>query len=300
MPRVALVVPRPIAEVNASLGALGLAVRVEKDVLDLSTADLVVADYDALNQGQRAALRHHRATPPVVYLSTGCKEDFAQLFSKRQLANLLGRNGGGEAEDFQITVRKLLGERLLGLEPYLGAGCTLRHAVVTTSRARDALVGEAHRFASARGILKRLADAFAEATDELLTNALYDAPRKPDGEPRCHDRTRVVELEPGEEVEVTFGATPSRLGVAVKDPFGTLARDHVLDYLGKCFARGDDQIDSKKGGAGLGLYTVFERVSHFVLNLSPGRSTEALGLIDLGHSYRHFAGKAKSFNVFVS
>ena len=36
-----------------------------------------------------------------------------------------------------------------------------------------------------------------------------------------------------------------------------------------------------------------------VINLKPGRATEILGLIDVRGTYKDFATRGKSFNVFV-
>ncbi|RYG65777.1 hypothetical protein EON77_18135 [bacterium] len=91
-----------------------------------------------------------------------------------------------------------------------------------------------------------------------------------------------------------------RLGVAVRDPFGSLRADTVLDYLTRCFRRGPDQIDAKEGGAGLGLYFTFEALSHFVINVSPGRATEMIGLLDVSGTFKDFARRGKSFNMFVT
>jgi hypothetical protein len=92
----------------------------------------------------------------------------------------------------------------------------------------------------------------------------------------------------------------SRIGLAVRDPFGSLKVGTITRYLGKCFRGGDDQVDTKEGGAGLGLYWVFEALSHFVVNVQVGVSTETMGLLDVKGRYRDFVRRGKSFNVFVS
>jgi signal transduction histidine kinase len=96
-----------------------------------------------------------------------------------------------------------------------------------------------------------------------------------------------------------FGADGKRLALSVQDPFGSLDAAKVIDYLTKCFRRGDDQIDQKEGGAGLGLYLMYESLSHFVVNIHAGRRTELIGVVDITGSYREFARRSKSFNVFL-
>ena len=90
------------------------------------------------------------------------------------------------------------------------------------------------------------------------------------------------------------------MAISVCDPFGSLTRERLLQYLSKCFRKGDDQVDTKAGGAGLGLYYVFECLSHFIVNIHPGKRTEMIGLIDVRKGYKEFSAMNKSFNVFMS
>jgi hypothetical protein len=100
-------------------------------------------------------------------------------------------------------------------------------------------------------------------------------------------------------ITITFCCDGQRLGVSVSDPFGSLRTEDVQGYLAKCFRRGDDQVDQKEGGAGLGIYYVFESLSHFVANIAPRRRTEIIGLIDLSSNFKDFSERSKSLNMFV-
>ena len=58
--------------------------------------------------------------------------------------------------------------------------------------------------------------------------------------------------------------------------------------------RGDDQIEKKAGGAGLGLYLEWESLGSFTVHVEPGRRTEMLGLLDIRGSFRELAAAPKS------
>ena len=109
-----------------------------------------------------------------------------------------------------------------------------------------------------------------------------------------------VELYGGEEIDVKLCCDGQKLGVSVTDPFGSLTEERVLGYLAKSFRKGPDQVDKKPGGAGLGLYYVFDALSHFVINIEAGKRTEMIGLIELTTTFRDYALRAKSFNIFVA
>ena len=83
------------------------------------------------------------------------------------------------------------------------------------------------------------------------------------------------------------------------DAFGSIEVPTVLRYLAKCLRRGSDQVDEKAGGAGLGLFYVFDALGHFIVNLEAGVKTEMIGILDLQARYKDFSERPKSFNVFV-
>ena len=108
-----------------------------------------------------------------------------------------------------------------------------------------------------------------------------------------------VELPGNHHVELEICSDGRMLGIAVGDPFGSISPQLVLEYLSNCLRDTMQDIEHKDGGAGLGIASTFAALSHFVVNIDPGRRTEALGLIDIRGRFRDFAKRAKSFNVFV-
>jgi hypothetical protein len=107
-------------------------------------------------------------------------------------------------------------------------------------------------------------------------------------------------LSGSEEVVLKFCFDGTRLGASILDPFGSISQERIVSYIAKCFRKGSDQVDEKAGGAGLGLYYIFDALSSFVINIKPGTKTEMIGLIDITGSYKDFVSKGKSFNIFVS
>src|SRR4029434_11166123 len=100
----------------------------------------------------------------------------------------------------------------------------------------DALA-EAQAYATRVSGHPRFAGLFWTVADELISNALYDAPVDAAGARRFHHLSRNldVDLEPGEEIEVRLSSDGRRLGISVSDPFGSLLPATLQDYLGKGF-----------------------------------------------------------------
>lgn len=269
--------------------------------------DLIALSYDTLDAAARPelirALADRQRTRLLLFSGGAWVSDHKELFGGRVLTNLLAKNGEEVgAEDLIVTINKILTADIFGIEKYFTWGAGVAAIATTSSTEKDGIADKARDFARNLGVNDRLATYFASVTDELLTNALYNAPVDEHGKHMfaSRDRSQAVELPADKAVQVKLCSDGRKIGVSIADPFGSLTVDSVLDYLAKCFRKEDDQIDTKPGGAGLGLFQAFGSVSHLVINISPGVRCEAIGMIDVRGSFKDFARQAKSFNIFVT
>lgn len=269
--------------------------------------DLVVLNYDACDDEERVqALRRFGAERERGHLllcsDVRAPEALAVLFGELGVRNLLGRHEELDASELLITTQKLLGGDVFGIEKYFPWGVTESRYVLLDSAHREGVRGEARALAERLGVPSRMVELFCTVVDELLTNAIYNAPVDDRGAERFSHlrRGEPVTLESHERIEVVLCSDGRTIGCAVSDPFGSLGPRTVVEYLGRCFRRGEDQISERSGGAGLGLFTVYEGCSQLVVNLAPGRRTEMIGLIDIRGRFRDFASRPKSFNVFCA
>ncbi len=268
-----------------------------------ATCDLLVMNHHALDESARTELLERFSASAcrrlVTYSGKMAKADLANLLAVHGLTNLLA-DVDVEDEQLLVTVQKILRRDVFGLDKYFPWGAESAGFELRSSMDRPVALKNVEEFTERLRIVPRLRDAIVTAAEELFTNALYDAPVDAGGHHvnAAMSRSVPVGLD-GDPIVVELRTDGRRVGISVRDPFGSLTVDQVLGYLTKCFRAGSDQVDTKPGGAGLGLYYVFESISHMVINLKPGRATEILGLIDVRGTYKDFATRGKSFNVFV-
>jgi hypothetical protein len=247
-----------------------------------------------------------RGTAAEVLALTRCRDQAQtrELFQNGMLTNYLGVDEDGSVDplDLGATVAKILSRDIFGLDKYLAAGAEIRSFEVRKSADRDAIVDEAEALASSSGCHGEIARGAATAAEELLTNALYDAPTDTGGKARhAHlERAVPVELSADEAIAFQLAYDGNRIGMSARDPFGSLTPEKVVEYLSRCFLRTSYEVPEEGGGAGLGLYFIFNLVQHFVINIAPGHMTEAIGLFQVSSSMRRFKTKTKSFNVFLA
>ena len=274
---------------------------------DLSAIDgraVVVANYDGLSERERTRLFDATAGVRLVLLSAGAQgyHDLIPNLVAHGVANLVALNGAKRSADLAITLHKLLGGDIFGLDKYFGWGVNLEAVTITSSADAKPFVDRVTRRAQELDIHPRLIDQLALVADELVSNALYNAPVDTSGRPRfAHlKRTTSVALGPGEQISARIGCDGTLFGLSVADSFGTLTRTHCLDYLVKGLRREVAPPAAEKGGAGLGLYLTFDSLNQLAVNIWAGQSTEVIGLIDVSGSYKDFCAKGKSFNLFLA
>jgi hypothetical protein len=268
--------------------------------------DVVIAGYDSLPEETRKGLATRYAPPGaktrlLLTCSGGWQQRHSAIFSDLRLKNLLARNDDAvDHDDLIVTLRKLMTRDIFGLSKYFIWGVEELTFRTGSSKDKDDIVDSVSAYAERLKVHKRLRAQACVVVDELLTNALYNAPVNAAGDRIYADLRRDTDvlLPDGAEVQVSVCCDGKRFGVAVRDPYGSLAPDDVIAYLAKCLG-GGEMVEDKPGGAGIGLFQVFDAVSHFVVNIAPGQGAEAIGIISVEGGYRSFATRGKSFNIFV-
>jgi hypothetical protein len=128
--------------------------------------------------------------------------------------------------------------------------------------------------------------------DELLMNALHDAPResRPAMDPNAERRAIL-----------RWGSDDRILAVSVSDAFGSIRQRDVIDHVRR--ARDErgrpNPATLDEPGAGLGPYLVLANVASLIVNVNPGRKTEVVCLFDLVRGpHRAVSAGVRSLHVF--
>lgn len=208
---------------------------------------------------------------------------------------------GWTVHQLRITLHKLRSADIFGIEKYLAPHTVIHRELVRSSNEREMLNHKVLRFAEACHLGQHAARTAFGISEELLMNAVYDAPAAA-GIPRFQniDQTQGIVLEPAEYGELSFGCDGQILAIASSDPFGELRKTTLLTYLKKVLRRdeGAGLIDQKKGGAGLGFFKILYSSHGIICNVSPKKRTEIMALIDIGDPLRDFSVMPRSIQYF--
>ena len=308
--------PRARRVAERSLAATGSEVRSAVDPDELSTLlndegwDLIMLSFDPPLRDDPSWVERlgdfEQRWPKtkLVLHSTAPTEDYLPLMASRPfLRNIIAKNDDPlEPDELIITAEKLLRGELFGLQKYLLWGVEPYRVEIRDSRLKQDYIQNVASYALTLGCNERVVELVETVVDELVTNAIYNAPRTASGEAKYArlSRREPVALADDEVGHLEFACDGDYIAIAQIDPFGALTRDTVVSYLNRCLVKGPEQISDASGGAGIGLYRVFQSLSKFIINIDPGHRTEVICLLDLRLTMKRFRQAAKSFHIFIS
>lgn len=212
--------------------------------------------------------------------------DFRRIQSFSFVPTVISRNPEdrpGTVKGILTTLSKILHDNYFGPEKYLAWGTDIRKQRVTGSKDRAPLIEQMSKHFKSLGVRSSILDRVQLAVEEMMMNAVYDAPVDREGHPLFNHlpRTTEVNLQGHQAADFSYGSDGNFLAVSIQDPFGALPRDVILQYLDTCYNGQAGSLNSKKGGAGRGLHQILESCDWTVFNVKPGARTEVIGLFDI-------------------
>jgi hypothetical protein len=264
---------------------------------------LIVDITDTEKNDLRALLDPLGWNPPVLALGTWqAQQDALSLLDLCQCENLIARDAAMDEAELLATTLKMMGHDIFGLDKYLAWGVQVHQVRITSYDDKRSAIESVAEFARRAGCRRTLLGRLEIVADELLMNALYDAPASESG-----DRNQYVSRAvPGggpvsaRAVELGFACDGRFFALSVRDAYGALERQTIVRYLTRAVTQAGTPCNSADRSAGLGLYLILSSVSRFVANIEPGRTTEVICLFDLRRTGRAAQPVASSFNIFTT
>src|SRR5262249_3118029 len=265
----------------AGLMAAGATVETIPSLDELPRGD-IKADLVALHAvdqlPERTAQVAGRLAPAanlIVVIPTSSLDDTVSVMQARRVAAVLAADAFEPARPAAIAARLLHGD-LFGLEKIVPWGVKVYSLLVGDYQEKSVAIAAVSDFAASIGVRRKYREAIEQCLDEMLMNALYDAPVDAGGKQMFADvptKTR-ISLRMEQKATVEYACDGNIFALSVRDSFGTLRGETVLRYLDKCL-HSDQQMDRKGGGAGLGLYIISNAATQFLLAIHPRVATEA-------------------------
>lgn len=233
-----------------------------------------------------------------------------ELLQNHNINNIIAKHGKMalvqepiDEHELIITCYKLLQQDIFGIEKYLpGYGIGVHHERILSSEDKMRSIDSLETFLQRVDCYRGLIHFITTVADELLMNAIFDAPRDISGKAKYAERDRrdPLVLMSNEAVDFRFASDGRYVALSISDSFGELNRDVVIRYLSQGIKGAPAQIEQKRGGAGLGLHMVFQSVTQLVFNIQSKMRTEVVALFYVrGSGTRTFKLSGHSLNIFL-
>ena len=240
-----------------------------------------------------------------VFMASGEIQSYLeQLKALPSIAHVVSR----DPEDRTFTVRailttvtKILSSDFFGLEKYMSWGVETHEKKIQRGSLRKQAIDSMCEKLSQIGVRNTILEQVQTVSEEMLMNAIYDAPVDTQGKPLFNHLARTVDVELQEDQAATlrFACDGNILGVSVSDPFGGLTKDIIIAYLDSCYRGQAGIFNVEKGGAGRGLHQIIESSDLTIFNVKKQIRTEVLCLFQLDNTQKKNV-RRPSFHYFFS
>ena len=292
--------------IRRALNAAGSEVEFREQLVEPpAQAAIIIIDRESRKGMSEQSLRAAGQNGKIIVVGDSLEDDgVLKLLRLPSLDHVISDLAECDERELLVTAVKLLSDDIFGLDKYLAWGVTLHERSIQTYDQKRAALTDVAAHAAAVGARRQLVTRIESVTDELLMNALYDAPAIRHGSSR-HARVvkRADTMRPAEEAALLCYASDGRyFAVSVRDDYGELHKDAILEHVSRARAeRGRPLLSqSETGGAGLGIYFILSAATRFVANIQPGERTEVICLFDLRQDGRMARTCAQSLHIFYA
>lgn len=268
-----------------ALGGTGVGLQVYStaeelvSALEIDQPDMILFDA-GLADGLAEISERWPSVPLVMMLGQDISSYLELLKRFPTQPYFVSRNPENRAltiKSLTTTVAKILNKDYFGFEKYLSWGAHVVESKINCSDKRAEEIEKMEEHFKSFGIRSTFLDQAHTVTEEMLMNAIYDAPISPEGKPLYNHLSRldVVQLPDDKCATLRYGTDGVLLAVSVTDPFGTLTKDILQSYLQKNY-NGEETGSSHKGGAGKGLHMIIANSDFVVFNVQQKKKTEVI------------------------
>jgi hypothetical protein len=171
-----------------------------------------------------------------------------------------------------------------------------------SSREKDSILARVRSFLEASPKSAMIIDSVIISTDEMITNAIYNAPVDENNVHPFKDCDRSLKIDlPNENTAKIFMAHDGNwLVVGCLDPYGSLYPAQLMSHLARSYEAGADSVMNVEspGGAHIGTRMMLDMCVGFYVAVEDGvRSLVAL-TFPFGKSHRQMGNMPKAVHVF--
>jgi hypothetical protein len=214
---------------------------------------------------------------------------------------------GPDEQELGVLLRRLAAPAPIphGPMPYLIGGTPIEERLIASTEEKDEALQSLLQLGGRLGLSDEKLRRVEVAADELLLNAIHDAPRAAGA--ASSSRATVFALSAKEQVRLRFGTDGRSLALSVSDRFGALEREVVAAHIARVLEAGGprprpaagQEGSSTSGGAGLGLVLTFGAANQLIVHAISGKFTEVTAVLHIAGSNRAALTRGSALHLYL-
>ncbi|MFP4522668.1 MAG: response regulator [Fibrobacterota bacterium] len=249
----------------------------------LETYDLVISDINMPGMKGYEFLSKVRIMHPhlkTVLITAYNVDDYVRMARKYGISNIIVKTIPFNFDELSYIVDGLLSGEIFGLERYMNSDYSVEGSF-TVRNSNDA-----------KEIREKIVETFSEKVgdtgelklilDEIITNAIYHAPRTQDGQKKYREFSD-VQLAEDEYVTIECGIDNEKYGISVIDNSGGLDKETVLYKIDR-HVNAEGVLDDS--GRGIFMTRIF--ADRMIINIDPSNKTEIILLNYFDKKYKGY------------
>lgn len=178
-----------------------------------------------------------------------------------------------------------------GIKRYIPTHTSSSSIILRSSQQRQAAVRAVENIFTKKKVPSRLVSLVAQAVDETLMNAIFDAPVDRDNHHyrRNDDRSASFQFSRRELIKLDMATTPHSIVIGVTDQFGSVDRKKILRLLLKNRSGKEyRQANTADKGAGLGIFGMLHSGLSLLFITAPGIRTQVFFFFPIVKNFKAF------------
>lgn len=189
------------------------------------------------------------------------------------------------------------------LSELVSLGTSIQKLEVQNSIQKEFVTESVRGYLVEAGCIERSANVIANSLDELIMNAIYNAPVDANGK-RIYNEppiSQALDLEGRNRVEIEVATEGSFALISVTDFYGSLSRDTIVKHVARSYnGYQNNSIQSEGSRAGLGLALIFRSGGSYHFSIDPGIRTTVSIIFDITGRFRETRDRFQFLSTFVS
>lgn len=238
----------------------------------------------------------------IHYISSGDIYEVPYLIQSPLFGNFVHRNFHSDPEvgtHYGRVIAATLGDRAFGTDKLVKPGTKIQTIQLKMSTQKQEAVEAVRNYLVALKFQSRMATVIANAVDEVLMNAIFDAPVDSMGRHLFESTSRATNfnLDGQRAVELRVAYDGDYVTITAVDLFGSLDKNKLLSAISKIYTDQEYRVRSAVAGAGIGLASVFHSGGSFFFSSESRSKTEVTVFFKRCDNYREFKSQFRFLSL---